>query len=161
MSIGELERLTRRYTWEILPLLGPDKDVPAPDVNTDGRVMAWLMDTVSMAHGEGITASVTGKPLAIGGTADHAGGTASGVVMCVRDMFEELGIELAGQRAVIQGFGKVGATARVPAALRRDARRRGQRRARRGREHRRARCRRAVGARHGHRYGGRVPGRRS
>ncbi len=82
MSLGELERLTRRYTWEISPLLGPDKDVPAPDVNTDGRVMAWLMDTLSMAHGAGITASVTGKPLAIGGTARHAGATAAGVVMC-------------------------------------------------------------------------------
>jgi glutamate dehydrogenase (NAD(P)+) len=108
MSIGELERLTRRYTWEIMPLLGPDKDVPAPDVNTDGRVMAWLMDTISMAHGEAITASVTGKPLAIGGTAQHAGGTAAGVVMCTRAVFEELGLPLVGRRAVIQGFGKVG-----------------------------------------------------
>ncbi len=108
MSLGELERLTRRYTWEIMPLLGPDKDVPAPDVNTDGRVMAWLMDTISMAHGEAITASVTGKPLAIGGTAQHAGGTAAGVVMCARDVFEELGLPLVGRRAVIQGFGKVG-----------------------------------------------------
>jgi glutamate dehydrogenase (NAD(P)+) len=108
LSLGELERLTRRYTWEIMPLLGPDKDVPAPDVNTDGRVMAWLMDTVSMAHGQAITASVTGKPLAIGGTAEHAGGTASGVVMCSRDVFEELGLAIVGRRAVIQGFGKVG-----------------------------------------------------
>jgi glutamate dehydrogenase (NAD(P)+) len=108
LSIGELERLTRRYTWEIMPLLGPDKDVPAPDVNTDGRVMAWLMDTISMAHGEAITASVTGKPLAIGGTAQHAGGTAAGVVMCARDVFEELELPLVGRRAVIQGFGKVG-----------------------------------------------------
>jgi glutamate dehydrogenase (NAD(P)+) len=108
LSLGELERLTRRYTWEILPMLGPDKDVPAPDVNTDGRVMAWLMDTISMARGEGITASVTGKPLAIGGTAEHAGGTAAGVVMCVRDTFEQLGLEVTGRRAVIQGFGKVG-----------------------------------------------------
>ncbi|MGZ6967234.1 MAG: Glu/Leu/Phe/Val family dehydrogenase [Acidimicrobiia bacterium] len=108
LSLGELERLTRRYTWEILPLLGPDKDVPAPDVNTDGRVMAWLMDTVSMASGEAITASVTGKPLAIGGTAEHAGGTAAGVVMCARDVLDELGLQLAGGRVVIQGFGKVG-----------------------------------------------------
>jgi glutamate dehydrogenase (NAD(P)+) len=108
LSLGELERLTRRYTWEIMPLLGPDKDVPAPDVNTDGRVMAWLMDTISMAHGEAITASVTGKPLAIGGTAQHSGGTAAGVVMCTRDVFEELGLPLVGRRAVIQGFGKVG-----------------------------------------------------
>src|SRR4051795_2460076 len=97
MSTGELERLTRRYTWEILPLLGPDKDVPAPDVNTDGRVMGWLMDTVSMAHGHAITASVTGKPLSIGGTAEHAGGTATGVVMCTRDIFEELGMPLPGR----------------------------------------------------------------
>src|SRR5689334_15237138 len=108
LSLAELERLTRRYTWEILPMLGPDKDVPAPDVNTDGRVMGWLMDTVSMAHGHAITASVTGKPLSIGGTAEHAGGTAAGVVMCTRDVFDELGIPLAGRRAVIQGFGKVG-----------------------------------------------------
>jgi glutamate dehydrogenase (NAD(P)+) len=108
LSLGELERLTRRYTWEIMPMLGPDKDVPAPDVNTDGRVMGWLMDTISMARGEGITASVTGKPLAIGGTAEHAGGTAAGVVMCVRDTFGELGIEISGRRAVVQGFGKVG-----------------------------------------------------
>ncbi len=108
LSLGELERLTRRYTWEIMPLLGPDKDVPAPDVNTDGRVMAWLMDTVSMAQGKAITSSVTGKPLSIGGTAEHAGGTAAGVVMCSRDIFEELGIAVAGRRAVIQGFGKVG-----------------------------------------------------
>lgn len=108
LSLGELERLTRRYTWEIMPMLGPDKDVPAPDVNTDGRVMAWLMDTISMAHGEAITASVTGKPLAIGGTAQHAGGTAAGVVMCARDIFEELGLPLVGRRAVVQGFGKVG-----------------------------------------------------
>src|SRR4051794_28389511 len=108
MSTGELERLTRRYTWEILPLLGPDKDVPAPDVNTDGRVMAWMMDTVSMARGEAITASVTGKPLSIGGTAEHAGGTATGVVMCARDAFEAVGLPLAGRRVVIEGFGKVG-----------------------------------------------------
>jgi glutamate dehydrogenase (NAD(P)+) len=108
LSLGELERLTRRYTWEIMPLLGPDRDVPAPDVNTDGRVMAWLMDTISMAHGEAITASVTGKPLSIGGTAQHAGGTAAGVVMCTRDVFEELGLPLVGRRAVVQGFGKVG-----------------------------------------------------
>ncbi len=109
MSIGELERLTRRYTWEIMPLLGPDRDVPAPDVNTDGRVMAWVMDTMSMVHGEAISASVTGKPLSIGGTAEHAGGTAAGVVMCVREAFAALGLTIAGSRVVIQGFGKVGA----------------------------------------------------
>jgi glutamate dehydrogenase (NAD(P)+) len=108
MSVGELERVTRRYTWEILPLLGPERDVPAPDVNTDGRVMAWMMDTVSMAKGETLTASVTGKPLAVGGTRGYQGATSSGVVVAVREAFERLGIELAGSRAVVQGFGKVG-----------------------------------------------------
>lgn len=108
MSLGELERLTRRYTWEILPLLGPDRDVPAPDVNTDGRVMGWLMDTISMARGEESGASVTGKPLSIGGTRGHQGATSSGVVVCLRAAFANLGIPVAGSRVAIQGFGKVG-----------------------------------------------------
>jgi glutamate dehydrogenase (NAD(P)+) len=108
LSLGELERLTRRYTWEILPLLGPDKDVPAPDVNTDGRVMAWLMDTLSMARGETTPGSVTGKPLSIGGTRAHAGATSTGVVVCVRAAFTQLDLPIAGARAVVQGFGKVG-----------------------------------------------------
>lgn len=108
LSITELERLTRRYTWEMMPMLGPDRDVPAPDVNTDGRVMGWLMDTVSLAHGHQVAASVTGKPLSIGGTQGHAGATASGVVTCVRAMLGELGQSVAGQRVIIQGFGKVG-----------------------------------------------------
>lgn len=108
LSIGELERLTRRYAWEIMPLLGPERDVPAPDVNTDGRVMGWLMDTFTMRHGEAASGSVTGKPLAIGGTAQHAGATASGVVHVTREVFARLGIDLAGSRVVIQGFGKVG-----------------------------------------------------
>ena len=108
LSIGELERLTRRYTYEISPILGPDIDVPAPDVNTDGRVMAWLMDTLSMVRGESLPASVTGKPLSLGGTRGHAGATSSGVLVCARAAFSELGMTLAGGRAVIQGFGKVG-----------------------------------------------------
>jgi glutamate dehydrogenase (NAD(P)+) len=108
LSLGELERLTRRYTWEISPMLGPEKDVPAPDVNTDGRVMAWLMDTLSMIRGEALPDSVTGKPLSVGGTRGHAGATASGVLMCARAAFRELGIDMTGKRAVIQGFGKVG-----------------------------------------------------
>src|SRR4051812_33748125 len=87
LSPGELERLTRRYAWEILPLLGPDKDVPAPDVNTDGRVMAWFYDTVSMAMGADIPGSVTGKPLSLGGTRAHAGATSTGVVVCARAVF--------------------------------------------------------------------------
>jgi glutamate dehydrogenase (NAD(P)+) len=108
LSLGELERVTRRYTFEISPLLGPDRDVPAPDVNTDGRVMAWLMDTLSMITGQHMTGVVTGKPLALGGTRVHAGATASGVVVCVRRVFDALGMPIAGTRAVVQGFGKVG-----------------------------------------------------
>lgn len=110
LSDHELERLTRRYTAAIAPLLGPDRDVPAPDVNTDGRVMAWLLDTLQMTSGGvHLPAAVTGKPLSVGGTRAHAGGTAAGVVVCVRAVFGELGIDLPGRRAVIQGFGKVGA----------------------------------------------------
>src|SRR3954468_19690830 len=108
MSLGELERLTRRYTYEISPLLGPDTDVPAPDVNTDGRVMAWLMDTLSMIRGQALPASVTGKPLSLGGTRAHAGATAAGVVVNVRAAFAKLGMSITGARAVVQGFGKVG-----------------------------------------------------
>jgi len=108
LSLGELERLTRRYTLEVSPLLGPEIDVPAPDVNTDGRVMAWLMDTLSMIRGAAMPDSVTGKPLSIGGTRGHAGATSSGVVVCVRAAFRQLGLPLDGARAVIQGYGKVG-----------------------------------------------------
>jgi len=109
LSSAELERITRRYTWEILPLLGPESDVPAPDVNTDAQVMGWLMDTVSLASGRQLAASVTGKPLAIGGTQQHEGATAAGVLMTVRNAFHQMGLPVAGSRVVIQGFGKVGA----------------------------------------------------
>ena len=108
LSLAELERVTRRFTYEISPLLGPDRDVPAPDVNTDGRVMAWMMDTLSMTTGQFLGGVVTGKPLSIGGTRMHSGATASGVVVCVRRVFEHLGIPLTGKRVVLQGFGKVG-----------------------------------------------------
>jgi glutamate dehydrogenase (NAD(P)+) len=108
LSLGELERLTRRYTLEISPLLGPDRDIPAPDVNTDGRVMAWLMDTLSMLRGELLPGSVTGKPLSIGGTRGHSGATSTGVLMCARSAFTALELPFVGSRAIIQGFGKVG-----------------------------------------------------
>jgi glutamate dehydrogenase (NAD(P)+) len=108
MSLTELERVTRRYTVEISPLLGPDRDVPAPDVNTDGRVMAWLLDTLSLIRGELLPGSVTGKPLSVGGTRAHAGATASGVLMTARSVFNALELDFAGRRAVVQGFGKVG-----------------------------------------------------
>jgi glutamate dehydrogenase (NAD(P)+) len=110
LSLGELERVTRRYTLQILPLLGPDKDIPAPDVNTDGRVMAWLMDTLSIAGGHDLPGSVTGKPLSLGGTPAHAGATSSGVVTCARAAFAALDIPFPGSRAIVQGFGKVGGT---------------------------------------------------
>jgi glutamate dehydrogenase (NAD(P)+) len=109
LSLGELERLTRRYTYEISPLLGPDRDVPAPDINTDGRVMAWMMDTLSMTSGLHMAGVVTGKPLSIGGTRMHAGATSAGVVDCVRQAFAVLGRPVPGARVAIQGFGKVGA----------------------------------------------------
>jgi len=108
LSLGELERLTRRYTYEISALLGPDTDIPAPDVNTDGRVMAWLMDTLSMVQGKTMPASVTGKPLSLGGTRNHSGATSAGCLDCARVAFRELGMPFVGSRAVLQGFGKVG-----------------------------------------------------
>jgi glutamate dehydrogenase (NAD(P)+) len=108
LSVGELERLTRRYTYEIADVIGPNKDVPAPDVNTDGQVMAWLYDTYSKIKGELLPDVVTGKPLIVGGSVGRAGATSSGVVTCVREAFTRLNIPMAGSRAVIQGFGKVG-----------------------------------------------------
>ena len=108
LSLAELERLTRRYTWQILPMLGPDRDVPAPDVNTDARVMAWMMDTVAVIRGGAAQDVVTGKPLEIGGVLGHQGATADGVTVAVREACERIGIPLAGTRVAIQGFGKVG-----------------------------------------------------
>ena len=108
LSLGELERVTRRYTFEISPLLGPNRDIPAPDVNTDGRVMAWLMDTLTVASGGHLPGSVTGKPMSIGGTRAHSGATSSGLVVAVRAAFERLERPLTGARVAIQGFGKVG-----------------------------------------------------
>ena len=108
LSSGELERLTRRFTVEISPLLGPERDIPAPDVNTDARVMAWLMDTLAMVRGESMPEAVTGKPLSIGGTTGHVGATSAGVLSCARAAFQELDIPFVGSRAILQGFGKVG-----------------------------------------------------
>ncbi|MGH9295126.1 MAG: Glu/Leu/Phe/Val family dehydrogenase, partial [Acidimicrobiales bacterium] len=108
LSDGELERLTRRYTFDVATLLGPDRDVPAPDVNTDARVMAWVMDTLSMVKGEALPGVVTGKPLAVGGSRGHVGATSQGVLICIRAIFSELGMTMAGARAVVQGHGKVG-----------------------------------------------------
>ncbi len=108
LSAAELERLTRRYTFDIAPILGPEKDIPAPDVNTDPQVMSWVMDTVSMLRGQGTPGVVTGKPIAIGGSAGHAGATSLGVSVCVAKIFEHLGRDPTGARVVIEGYGKVG-----------------------------------------------------
>ena len=108
LSMSELERLTRRYAVGIASMIGPDRDVPAPDVNTDANVMAWMMDTISMVNGEAVTGIVTGKPLSIGGSRGHTGATSQGVLICTRAIFSELGLPMTGARAVIQGHGKVG-----------------------------------------------------
>lgn len=109
LSRGELERLTRRYTFDVAAILGPDRDIPAPDVNTDPQVMSWVMDTVSMIRGSSTPGVVTGKPVAIGGTFGHAGATSLGVSIVARATFERLGLAVQGARAVVQGYGKVGA----------------------------------------------------
>ncbi len=109
LSEAELERLTRRYAFDIASLLGPDRDVPAPDVNTDARIMSWIMDTVSMMRGNVTPGVVTGKPVAIGGIAGYVGATSSGVVLCAQATFRERGMAFTGSRAVVQGYGKVGA----------------------------------------------------
>ncbi|HET9089789.1 MAG TPA: Glu/Leu/Phe/Val dehydrogenase [Acidimicrobiales bacterium] len=109
LSRSELERLTRRYAFSIAPMIGPDRDIPAPDINTDPQVMSWIMDTVSMLRGHNTPGVVTGKPLSIGGTLGHAGATSLGVTICTAAILERLGRPMNEQRVVIQGYGKVGA----------------------------------------------------
>ena len=111
LSSAELERLTRRYASELNLLIGPDRDIPAPDVNTDERVMAWFMDTYSMNQGRTITGIVTGKPLAIGGSHGRRSATGRGVFVVAAEAARRQGIALAGARVVLQGFGNVGAWA--------------------------------------------------
>lgn len=108
LSRGELERLTRRYAFSIAPMIGPDRDIPAPDINTDPQVMSWIMDTVSMLTGHSLPGVVTGKPLAIGGSLGHAGATSFGVTICTVALLKQLNRPAAGERVVIQGYGKVG-----------------------------------------------------
>ncbi len=108
LSKAELERLTRRFALEIAPMIGVDRDVPAPDVNTDEQVMAWFADTLWMVSGQSAWAMVTGKPLVMGGISDHSGATATGVVTCVQEVTRALGQSLEGMRVSIQGFGHVG-----------------------------------------------------
>jgi glutamate dehydrogenase (NAD(P)+) len=111
MSMGELERLTRRYTSAIIEILGPDSDVPAPDVNTNERVMAWIMDTYSMHKRHTVTSVVTGKPLEMGGSAGRREATGRGCMIVTRESLKHLGLPLKGAKVVVQGFGNVGSIA--------------------------------------------------
>jgi glutamate dehydrogenase (NAD(P)+) len=111
MSKLELERLTRRYTAELSNWLGPEKDVPAPDVGTNEQTMAWVMDTYAMHLGQATTAVVTGKPIELGGSAGRREATGRGVMMCCNRAIAKLGIKKEGCRVVVQGFGNVGSLA--------------------------------------------------
>ncbi|WP_243118353.1 Glu/Leu/Phe/Val family dehydrogenase [Actinomyces wuliandei] len=107
-SERELERLTRRYTSELIPILGPGKDVPAPDMGTNEQTMAWIMDTYSVSIGYTVPGVVTGKPVDLGGSQGRAAATSRGVVYSVLNAMEALGLEPGRSSAVVQGFGKVG-----------------------------------------------------
>jgi glutamate dehydrogenase (NAD(P)+) len=108
LSDGELERLTRRYTTELILLLGPERDIPAPDLGTDERIMAWMMDTYSMNVGYSVPGVVTGKPVNIGGSRGRREAPGRSVAICVEEAAARLGIRLEDARVVVQGFGKVG-----------------------------------------------------
>jgi len=111
MSIGELERMTRRYTAELIEFIGPEKDVPAPDMNTNEQVMAWIMDTYSMHMRQTVTAVVTGKPLNIGGSRGRREATGRGIGIVCDEALKYLHLQRDGCRAIIQGFGNVGSNA--------------------------------------------------
>jgi glutamate dehydrogenase (NAD(P)+) len=108
LSSGELERLTRRYTTEIINEIGPEKDIPAPDVGTNAQVMAWIFDTYSMNIGHSVLGVVTGKPLALGGSVGRDEATARGALYCIRTALQKQGHRLPDTRIAIQGFGNVG-----------------------------------------------------
>jgi glutamate dehydrogenase (NAD(P)+) len=111
MSKGELERLTRRYTAELAEWLGPERDIPAPDVGTGEQTMAWVMDTYAMHVGQATTAVVTGKPIELGGSRGRKEATGRGVMMCCDKALAKLGMKKEGSRVVVQGFGNVGSMA--------------------------------------------------
>jgi glutamate dehydrogenase/leucine dehydrogenase len=111
MSNGELERMTRRYASAILPLIGPEQDIPAPDVYTNPQTMAWIMDTYSMTKGYPIPGVVTGKPISLGGSLGRNEATGRGVFYTIQCACEHLGVRLAGARVVVQGFGNAGSIA--------------------------------------------------
>jgi len=111
MSQKEIERLTRRFTTEIIGSIGPEEDIPAPDINTNMQTMAWMMDTYSMQKGRTVLGVVTGKPLVLGGSLGREGGTGRGVFYMVEESTKVIGKELKGLRVAIQGFGNVGSIA--------------------------------------------------
>ncbi len=111
LSRGELERITRRYTSEIGLIIGPQRDIPAPDVNTDAQVMAWMMDTYSANVGGTVSGVVTGKPVALGGSLGRVHATGRGVYLIARDVAQRANLSLEGARVAIQGLGNVGSVA--------------------------------------------------
>jgi len=111
MSMAERENLTRRYTAEIILMIGPDLDIPAPDLGTDEQTMAWMMDTYSMTQGKSVPGVVTGKPLIVGGSAGRREATGRGIVYALYQALRHLGQELRGRKVIVQGFGNVGGVA--------------------------------------------------
>ncbi len=111
LSVSELEDLTRRYTTEISLLIGPESDIPAPDVGTNGQIMSWMMDTYAMHAGHTVPAVVTGKPISIGGSEGRIDATGRGVVIVTEEAFRRRGWHLDGAKIVVQGFGNVGSAA--------------------------------------------------
>jgi glutamate dehydrogenase (NAD(P)+) len=111
LSLHEVERLTRRFTSELVASIGPQTDIPAPDMATNEQTMAWMMDAYSMQKGYAVPEVVTGKPISIGGSVFRREATGAGVVMCTEHACERLGIDLSAQRCVVQGFGNVGGVA--------------------------------------------------
>jgi glutamate dehydrogenase/leucine dehydrogenase len=111
MSEAELKRMARRYTAMILPIIGPERDIPAPDVNTDGKVMAWIMDTFSMLKGYAVPGIVTGKPVEIGGSLGRKEATGRGVMLTLLNFLEKIGFKKESMTVAVQGFGNVGSIA--------------------------------------------------
>jgi glutamate dehydrogenase (NAD(P)+) len=111
MSMGELERMTRRYTAELVEFIGPEKDVPAPDVNTNEQIMAWMMDTYSMHMRQTVTAVVTGKPINMGGSRGRREATGRGIMIVCDEAIKKLGLSRQRTRVIVQGFGNVGSNA--------------------------------------------------
>src|ERR687898_1762857 len=113
LSQGELQNLTRRYTTEIQPFIGPNQDIPAPDVNTNPQIMAWLMDTYSMNVGYSVPGVTTGKPLVLGGSEGRNEATGRGCVFAIEEALAKLEMDVADTRTVVQGFGNAGMVAAV------------------------------------------------